>query len=226
MSTPVLSSITPSMGPMSVGTSVSIVGSSLSDVTSITFGTNSVAVVPLSSSSIVCYTPTSLISGDVDVSATPGNVWAQNTSSSIVGITNFKCVSVSPTTGQYQLAAVDDGTLYISTNYGATWTVNTGTNLPSSGQWQSVAISDNGTYLTACEYTLGAYVSANSGGLWTQTYTASNVISVSMTANGQIQTLAQYNTTSVSVSTDYGSTWSSYVVYSYFALPWLCVAIN
>jgi hypothetical protein len=60
------------------------------------------------------------------------------------------------TTGQYQVAAVNPGYAYVSSNYGATWTQVTGS---GSRNWNAVTISQNGVYLSGCVSAGFLYVS-------------------------------------------------------------------
>jgi photosystem II stability/assembly factor-like uncharacterized protein len=53
----------------------------------------------------------------------------------------------SSSDGKYLIAAVYGGYLYTSTDYGATWTQQTGS---GSQYWSSVASSADGTKLIAC----------------------------------------------------------------------------
>jgi len=65
-------------------------------------------------------------------------------------------------TGQYLIVSSDS--VYTSSNYGSTFA--TGTGLPSSVSWSSVASDSSGTYLAAGVYGGHIYVSQNQGANW------------------------------------------------------------
>lgn len=85
--------------------------------------------------------------------------------------TPFTTVSVSRSTGQYQMAGNSNfnsspwlqGYVFVSDNYGANWKKTS-----LFGFWQKVASSDNGQYMLAVEYYGKAYRSSNYGSTWTQ----------------------------------------------------------
>ena len=234
MSTPTIGSISPASGTTSGGTSVIITGSNLSDVTSVLFGETKVAVSPSTDTQVICATPFTLTAGEVSVlGMNSSTTWSNNTTSDISGV-SFQSVSVSPTTGQYQIACVYNGGLYTSNDYGTTWALNQGTGLPTDstnnygyGKWQSVAISDcsTNTYLIAVTVGSGKiYVSNNSGGDWsTPVSTNLNYFSVSMTADGKIQSAAVYGSQYMYVSTTYGITFEAKSISTY---NWINIAIN
>jgi hypothetical protein len=105
--------------------------------------------------------------------------WTEQT---IAGSTRFDSVA-SSNTGQYLLAADNDGDVYLSTDYGATWT--TALSEPGSG-WTDVAISDSGQYMAASQDNEGIWVSEDYGATWDETFSDAQPWSgVAMTADGQ-----------------------------------------
>jgi photosystem II stability/assembly factor-like uncharacterized protein len=113
--------------------------------------------------------------------------------------------------GQYQTAVVYGGAsgfIYISSNYGVTWT-STATSVGTQS-WQAVAMSASGQYQTAVISTGFLYISSNYGVTWTQTATSQTWQAVAMSASGQYQT-AVVNSGTVGyiyISSNYGVTWT------------------
>jgi hypothetical protein len=103
--------------------------------------------------------------------------------------------------GQYQVATVSTGNIYISANYGSTWTSTS-----SSLQWKGVAISSSGQYITAVagnnNYIYASYNSINNigilygvTGIFSNTLTAAAFVTTSdyrVKENVQDLNLAQY----------------------------------
>jgi len=132
-----------------------------------------------------------------------GQTWVQNTSAPQ---NNWRTVAMS-SSGQYQLACINGGDVYNSSDYGKTWSSS---NSPTSTTWNSLAISSNGQYQTAVTYNGYIYSSANYGSTWTspQNITNSTFLFVTISASGQYQTLVSTEG-SIYISADYGSTWSN-----------------
>ena len=134
--------------------------------------------------------------------------------------TSVSYVAVSKTTGQYQVVAkgstsnyypTTQGYLYVSSNYGSSWTTITN----AYGYFYDIAISNNGAYVLAVAYNGYAYLSSNYGAsfgtissLGTNTF-----IGCAVSGTGQYQTIVgQYSTGGayyLKRSTDYGATWSN-----------------
>lgn len=95
-----------------------------------------------------------------------GVTWTTNGSSLI----NWKAIA-SSADGSKLIAAANPGTLYTSTNYGATWTPRAA-NLGNLA-WNSVASSADGTRLAACAENNHIYTSTDSGANWTARTAAS-----------------------------------------------------
>jgi len=128
------------------------------------------------------------INGNVYLSSDFGKVWTTApgfpstlVNGSTISIGNWSGSALS-STGQYQLVCdysanptitgnPNSGYLYLSSNYGATWTPILSTN--GIGNWQQVSISATGQYQFACSNTKtaapsnGLYISTNYGVTWT-----------------------------------------------------------
>ena len=139
-----------------------------------------------------------------------GSNWTDITSK--LSGSEFQGVSVDYS-GQYQTICVFAGPVYVSINYGATFTSNQG-NAP----WETVSISATGQYQTAISENYGAdnggiFTSVNYGSTWTSntgvpTGVAWQALGVS--GSGQYQTAAIYGQ-GVYTSSNYGSNWTSNV---------------
>ena len=113
--------------------------------------------------------------------------------------------------GEYQTAG-GVASIYISNNFGNTWTTVAGTNIP--GGWNSISISASGLYQTALPVTKGNInLSTDYGNTWVPVTSIVNRpwTSISISASGQYQT-AVTNVDPVSayiyISKNYGSTWN------------------
>ena len=75
-------------------------------------------------------------------------------------------------TGQYMIACANPGLVYISNNFGYSFTTPSVSGITTDQTWSSVAISGNGQYMTAVMNTKNesrfAYVSRNYGQSWSQ----------------------------------------------------------
>ena len=96
--------------------------------------------------------------------------------------------NISPlsASGQYQSAVADIGNIYLSSNYGVTWTVNTSS--PNTN-WQSISVSSSGQYQSAGIYGDGIYISSDFGANWALNSSAgtANWSSISLSSSGQYQ---------------------------------------
>ena len=140
--------------------------------------------------------------GQVYISSNGGTNWTPTAAPLL------RWTSVASSADGTRLAAVAySGWVYTSTNSGATWTSN---NLPSAS-WLSVASSADGSQLFAVPYgNLRVYHSSNGGVTWiTNTSGLADLLSVATSANGTL-VLAGDNHFHVQVSTNAGTTWSSY----------------
>ncbi|NCA18129.1 MAG: hypothetical protein EBS90_14005, partial [Betaproteobacteria bacterium] len=85
--------------------------------------------------------------------------------------------------GQYQTANATGDYIYISSDYGQTWTQDT--SVGSTKSWNRVAISASGQYQVAVSSSSNIYVSSNYGATWTSTALSVNWFSVAISASGQ-----------------------------------------
>jgi len=124
------------------------------------------------------------------------------------------------TSGQYQTSVVKNGSIWRSSDYGATWSdadITVDGSAQTSLAWYSVSLSATGQYQSANvtdQTSVGIYnyiyVSSDYGATWisiTSTGTQ-DWRSISISASGKYQTALGYNT-SIYVSSDYGSNWSA-----------------
>jgi photosystem II stability/assembly factor-like uncharacterized protein len=151
-------------------------------------------------------------------------------------------VAVSRTTGQYQILGsgiqeefnkFQTGFLYISSNYGQTWTKK---DEIGQGYWSKVANSDNGQYALAVDLNNCVYKSSDYGNTWTKITnypspfvwvdvpSKQNFKSCALSSNGQVQVITMTTTGFprndppyvgqlrafgyMYISYDYGSTWT------------------
>ena len=105
--------------------------------------------------------------------------------------------------GRRQTAVVQNGLIYVSTNYGVAWSPK-----GSAQSWQCVAMSADGARQTACIYDGGMYFSTDYGNTWTAGGESLCWVSVAMSADGARQTALEDNGY-LYVSTDYGNTWTT-----------------
>jgi hypothetical protein len=130
--------------------------------------------------------------------------------------------------GQYQSAVVfstvvDGGSIYISTNYGVSWTKAPSQPTGQVQTWCSITISASGQYQTALMRPITGspvgfiYISTNYGVSWTKAPSqpvSTNWNIVTMSASGQYQVATtKISFTNVNneyyFSTNYGNTWTS-----------------
>ena len=144
---------------------------------------------------------------------------------SVTSTTNSLAMSAS---GQYAVfaysASATTGGIYLSSNYGATWALVSGTNYP----WQSVSMSSSGQYITACcnGTPNNIYISSNGGATFSLPSTSLSSVagwtSVKVSSSGQYQVAAATNY--VYYSSDFGMTWTASSMSS--SITWGCVAVS
>ena len=125
--------------------------------------------------------------------------------------------------GQYQTACDKlEGYIYVSYNYGETWTQISGI---TNNNWTYASMSASGQYQALSAEGFGIYISNNYGNSWTlvddSVLSSENVQCVAISASGQYQIAAIYGS-NINASSDYGKTWSS--VYS--GNDWFRIAIS
>lgn len=111
-------------------------------------------------------------------------------------------VSIS-TTGRYQVAIEELGDIYVSKNFGTTWTVKINIGEASSN---SVSMSTSGQYQTASNGR-NIYISNDHGETWNSVYNFGDTqVFVGVSLNGQYQNIISSGD-SLYQSRDYGLTW-------------------
>ena len=145
------------------------------------------------------------------------------TASAAVANQPWQAVSLS-STGQYQTAAIYNGWIITSYDYGVTWISRAST--AGSRYWFSVSLSSNGQYQTATVSAVSGYIwtSSDYGVNWTSrlTDTSRALTCVSLSSTGQYQTVADNTPGLLWTSSDYGVTWTSRATSSY----WRAVSLS
>ena len=103
--------------------------------------------------------------------------------------------------GRYQTAVVQNGLIYVSSDYGNAWTAK-----GAPAAWQAVAMSADGARQTACVCDGALYCSTNFGSTWAIAAASRSWVAVAMNANGAWET-ALDDQGSVYMSSDFGNTW-------------------
>jgi hypothetical protein len=117
----------------------------------------------------------------------------------------------SNSSGTVLAAAVGylSGEIYVSTDSGVTWGVQTALNK----QWAGIAMSSSGSAMVASVYNGYLYTSSNTGSTWTQRDSVRNWGAVASSSNGTILLASTNHTFSGSdflyLSTNSGVSWSS-----------------
>ncbi len=133
-----------------------------------------------------------------------GMVWTNVVNEELDNISWLSC-SIS-SSGKYQTAVEEFGDIYISSDYGVTWTnsYNMG-NAPTN----CISMSFSGQYQTASNG-VNIMVSNDYGSTWTETYSVgSTQIFVCISLSGRYQ-LVISSGDSIYRSTDFGVTWNRY----------------
>ncbi len=159
------------------------------------------------------------VSGSDSIVVRGGNVIGDGTLSLASGVLNLQGVGsfggntnwnagtldvgVPSETGKYQTAVVNGGQIYVSSDYGNTWTAK-----DSDRGWMGVSISSTGQYQTAVVWSGQIYNSSDYGNTWTAKESSRTWRSVSISSSGQYQT-AVAQTDQIYISSDYGNTWTA-----------------
>ena len=93
--------------------------------------------------------------------------------------------------------------LYVSTDYGRTWTQR-----GPSGLWYGVAMSSDGKIQSAANWSSYIYVSTDYGITWNAKGSTGNWQGVAMSSDGKIQAATYYND-KIYLSYDFGNNWNS-----------------
>ncbi|HUV81310.1 MAG TPA: hypothetical protein VMW21_02205 [Patescibacteria group bacterium] len=127
--------------------------------------------------------------------------WVQKTSDAP---RDWKGITVS-SDGMIQTAVVHDGFIYVSTDYGGTWTQK-----DAVRGWRHVAMSSDGKIQTAVDNDGYIYVSTNYGNTWAPKASVQKWYSVAISSDGRIQTavIGSDGTGLIWGSTDHGNTWT------------------
>lgn len=117
----------------------------------------------------------------------------------------------SDSTGKYLAGAVQGGQIYTSTNYGATWNLQTGS---PSATWDALASDSTGQYLVAGVYSGGLYTSTNYGTTWTHQTSGLPAASTYYQASVASDSTGQYlvlglGSQTIYNSTNYGVSWTT-----------------
>ena len=106
----------------------------------------------------------------------PGATWVARETSFSRAYTGV----ASSLDGKRLVAAVNSGTLYVSSDFGTNWTSK-----DSSRAWTDVASSADGTVMAATVYNGNLYVSTDSGSTWTSKDSSRPWRSIACSADGQ-----------------------------------------
>ena len=129
---------------------------------------------------------------------------------------NWSCTAIS-NAGQYMLAGMNTGNLYLSTSSGSSWTLlggadNTNGMPTTEVNWSSCSMNSSGSFMSACVSTGAVYLSTDSGTNWSTAPGLSisspwSKVSIASSAN---YVLAAENSGNIYLSTDgAGATWMS-----------------
>jgi hypothetical protein len=142
-----------------------------------------------------------------------GQIWLPATTAEVASVA-WKGIAVSGS-GQYQIAVASTG-IYVSADYGATWTAQL-----ASLAYVSPGISKSGQYMTVPVIGGNLYVSSDFGQTWLPEAPALNWYNVSISATGQYQTAVANG---IYISADYGQTWA--ISSATTTQQWTCVAVS
>jgi len=118
---------------------------------------------------------------------------------------NWLSVSIS-SLGQYQSIVDDQGSIYISSNYGQTWNFSFNMGANSSN---SIGVSENGRYQTASNG-LSIFISSDYGVTWTKVLDIGPCkVFISVSLCGAFQTILSCGD-SIYLSSNYGLSWTRY----------------
>ena len=127
---------------------------------------------------------------------------------------NFASVAISAS-GQYIVTGDDDGYIYLSSNYGATFTEIRKITV----SFNSVKMSSSGEYMTAVTSDGIIFTSTNYGNNFNiRIDLGVSVTSVAMSSTGQYQIASISSTNILYASYDYGNIWTPSTVASYSSL--------
>eukprot|EP00955_Chlamydomonas_euryale_P025192 265082-Chlamydomonas_euryale.AAC.1 len=160
-----------------------------------------------------------IVSNDVlTVSSDFGGSFAE-VSASLSSSRNLRDVAISSNGATQTVVAGavgEQGSIYVSTNSGATWTASTSGIPDLATYFNNIAMSADGSVQTVLTQTGFIYVSSDSGASWTQKTTLGTAewTSVAMSSTGAIQLVSRSGNNlpseqSLLQSTDSGSTFNA-----------------
>ena len=142
------------------------------------------------------------INNVINVSSNYGSTFTPITT--LQATTNWEGVAISAS-GQYMVAvAYDTSKLYVSSNYGVTWTVSA-----TQKQYIGVSISASGKYIIATTVDT-PQISSNYGLTFSNISSLGSLYSYAsaISANGSYMVIANWNGT-IRVSSNYGASWTA-----------------
>jgi hypothetical protein len=177
-------------------------------------------------------TQTALPDNTVQPSTTPSldyTTFGQNWTQTAAVSGNWSAIG-SSANGQYVSACINPGAIYVSNNYGASWTTITTTNGVSANSlaWTGIALSASGQYQVATIGTGLIYRSTNFGVTWASTASSLAWSAVAISSSG-VYVTAVVNGGQIWYSTDYGVTWTAILVangVSSITLNWSAITMS
>jgi hypothetical protein len=143
-----------------------------------------------------------------------GSSWTKNTSAPTTA--DWRAVAMSAN-GRIQTAVAYNDYIYLSDDYGSTWTAK-----GTQQGWNSVSVSSDGKYQSATAYGGQIYISTDFGNTWTAKATTQNWSGVTISSDGKYQT-AVINGGYIYLSSNYGNTWTTDSVNS---ASWVAVSMS
>jgi hypothetical protein len=191
---------------MSVTTNYSINGIDLSNIlqpyTQFKTLNNTIQFLYIAASQNQTYI-TGVNQGDsqVHVSSNSGQTW---TGYALTGATMLNCIAVS-STGQYMLTANAGGDIYVSNNYGTSWTP-----LVYSGLlWQTAYVSQTGQYMVIGSAGGTLFYSNNYGVSFVSSTSSGTMYWYSICSNLSASYIFAAGGNGIKYSTNYGLSWTS-----------------
>ena len=209
LTTPTVTGVLPSGGPVSGGTLVTLTGTNLSGATAVMFGAVSATFVIDSATQIRATAPAGA-AATVDITVTTsGGTSATGAADRFTYGVATTAVVVDPTSSVIIYAGLDGAGVYKSANGGTSWTA--ATSQPANNRIRALLIDKNdGAKLYAATFGGGAFKSVNAGVDWSACGTASltnlNLLSLAMDAGGKLYAGSEAG---VFVSADGCASWSA-----------------
>lgn len=126
-------------------------------------------------------------------------------------------------TCQYLVAVQEFGNLYLSSDFGGSWSVPSA--FGTSGYWTALDMSSSGQFVLCAISGVGVYVSSDFGMTWTKSTldAAVSVLSIAVDSSGQNMILA--SASQIYLSSDLGMTWAPVRGFS-SSISWSTVAVD